>query len=61
MEEDYTKLKEILEEDYKKFDGFIQEAKKSKVKMLNPKISAKVIASVSVCEYIKALEERLGI
>ena len=61
MEENYTKLKEILEEDYKKFDNFIQETKKSKIKMLNPKISSKLIASVSVNAYIKALEERLGI
>lgn len=61
MEEDYTKLKQILQEDLRNFEGFIQEAKAHKVKMLNPKISAKVIASVSVCEYIKALEERLGI
>lgn len=61
MEEIKEELKNILEEDYKKFDEFIQETKKHKMKMLNPKVSSKLIASVSVNAYIKALEERLGI
>lgn len=61
MEEDKEKLKAILEEDFKKFDGFIQETKKHKMKMLNPKVSSQLIASVSVNAYIKALAERLGI
>ena len=61
MQKDNEELKKILDEDLSKFEGFIQETQKHKVKMLNPKISANVIASVSVVAYIKALKERIGL
>lgn len=61
MQKDNEELKKILDEDLSKFEGFIQETQKHKVRMLNPKISSKLIASVSVSAYIKALKERLGL
>lgn len=61
MEELKKQIKQMLEEDLRNFEGYVQEAKAHKVKMLNPKISTRVIVSVGVCEYIKTLEKRLNI
>lgn len=41
-------------DDKAKFEEFIQQTKKQKIKMLNPKISAKVMASAGVIAYIDA-------
>lgn len=54
------KIKEFLAQDRASFQTFVDDVRSHKVKMLNPNIAQKVVASASVIAYINELERRIN-